>query len=431
MNTNFLEVGVSHSNTDKQSDCEESSDKKRKRERNLSKERSESKDGRKKTKKMGTEGEKLRSVDLIEEGHNEDDYVKIDPEAMKVAFDEDNKETTEMEVIGEASDQEEEAYEEDSENETEFEDMDNEGKISFRRSSRYRSRSETRGRRKVKRKKDGKEKTEKRRIQSQSDDSESRSPKRKNMKAKISGEEKEEIVDETVGRMKSLLEGMFGKRKEERNKYGKRSRDSSTSSRSRLRSFSRSQSRSLRREMQRRRSRDDSSEERERRRRRGRSRGRKCSYSNGKEEIFESPSETTIYRTAIRPKRQSDTSSDGLNLLNSSDETNKTISSEKPMNLDGKNEQERDTVIDKFLSTERRRVDTGYNKERRETKRKRSTKPDRTSRDSTDHNDKQRSDQMVREAERSKAKIYEVSGKSDETFNVINKALLHSLIIDE
>ena len=72
--------------------------------------------------------------------------------------------------------------------------------------------------------------------------------------------------------------------------------------------------------------------------------------------MFQSPSETTIYRTAIKPSRDySNFSSKGDNLnLNSSDETIAEIP-EGIRSLDGENQIHRESIVDEFLSSEKRR----------------------------------------------------------------------------
>ena len=316
-----------------------------KKDRSLSKERKEEK---KKTRKMGRcaldKKDKRTTVSKSQENQHEDDFVEIDPDAARVAFDEDNEERTEMEVRGiEASDYEDTVATEDELDRSDFEEVESEGnknEISFH-SSRSRSPSRSRGKLRRKGRKHGKRKRSD--SSSQSVDHELVVNKR------ISGAEKEEIVNETVGRMKSLLEGMFDKHSHK--KRSKRSRSGRTDqSDSDSTSHSRSRSRSRCRY---RRKRGASEESENSRIRRERTPGE---YSGG--EVFQSPSDTTIYRTAVKQHRSSGSSTEGLPNFNSSDDTimieDQPVENSRESNFDARNENSRDIIIDEFLSSERR-----------------------------------------------------------------------------
>ena len=158
-----------------------------------------------------------------------DDFVEINPDeteqAAKIAFDEDNN-LNEYEVTGNASDQDKHV---DSDRDSKIESVDSQ-EVSFhcprKEQSRSRSRSMTRKR------KTSERSTSHRRDRRDRSDSRSSSTERQLIR-KMSGEEKREIVQETFGMMKGLMEDMFGKGRGQRSK-----------SRSRSYSKQRSQSRS-------------------------------------------------------------------------------------------------------------------------------------------------------------------------------------------
>ena len=151
-------------------------------------------------------------------------------------------------------------------------------------------------------------------------------------------------------------------------------------------------------------------------------------------ETFESPSETTIYRTAVKKARVSSASSDEEDNLNLSDEfikQGKQSNGNRMVDMDMKNEMNRNSIIDNFLCVERRR---STNRER----------PQYSHEAPEDRKEIERraqanADKLVREAELAKAKIYNVAGNfktadqfvDNKELRQVNKALLHSLIIDE
>ena len=161
-----------------------------------------------KKKEMGKRS-KRRDKTCLDDSRNQevDDFVEINPDeteqAAKIAFDEDNN-VNEYEVTGNASDQDDHV---DSDRDSESE-SDGSQEVSFhqprREQSRSRSRSMTRKR------KTSERSTSWQRDRRDRSDSRSSSAERQTIR-KMSGEEKREIVQETFGMMKGLMEDMFGK----------------------------------------------------------------------------------------------------------------------------------------------------------------------------------------------------------------------------
>ena len=151
-------------------------------------------------------------------------------------------------------------------------------------------------------------------------------------------------------------------------------------------------------------------------------------------ETFESPSETTIYRTAVKKARISSSSSDEGENFNSTDEfikQGKQGNGNGMVDMDTENEMNRNSIIDNFLCVERRRSTD------RERPHCLHEVPE--DREGIERQAQANADKLVREAELAKAKIYDVAGNfktadqfpDNKELRQVNKALLHSLIIDE